>query len=493
MALTPSTDRRAGDGAAPRSPWIALSVTTVVFFLVVIDISAVNVAFPSISEDLDAPESTLSWIISGYNVTVAALLLVVGRTADSWGRKKLFMPGIAIFAVGSVLCGLAPSVGWLIGARVVQAVGGAIISPTSLAVVLPEFPPEKRSAAIGVLGATGGLGAVAGPAIGSVIIDLWSWRGIFWINVPACLLVLAVSPRILRESKNPNATGRIDLLGVVIGTAAIALVMIAIVESESLGLSDPRVFAMFIGGLALIPPLLRRSARHPEPLIELPLFRIRSFASANAAVAFFSLAFTSGFLTGSLLLQRLWGQSITTTGQALVIPPLLSAAVSPLSGRLADRIGHRWILAVGSLSSAAGYIGYLLVLDETPQVFTHYVPLSLLIGVGTGATIATWSSAGLSDISPEQFGTANATMRTTQQVFYALGVAVVVTLLATGGGSLDIAGYRWAWTWVAASYVAAALLVATTFPPGSSRDRSDAARDRTDERVQRRPFRSSNG
>ncbi|MGI9616142.1 MAG: MFS transporter, partial [Acidimicrobiales bacterium] len=232
MAATPSSERSRGhreeprpgagtagtDGrsSAARSPWIALSVTTLVFFLVVIDISAVNVAFPSISEDLDAPESTLSWIISGYNVTVAALLLTVGRLADSWGRKKLFLPGIVVFAIGSVLCGLAPSVGWLIGARVVQAIGGAIVSPTSLAVVLPEFPPEKRSAAIGVLGATGGLGAVAGPAIGSIIIDLWSWRGIFWINVPVCLLVLVVSPKILRESKNPNATGRIDVLGVVI-------------------------------------------------------------------------------------------------------------------------------------------------------------------------------------------------------------------------------------------------------------------------------------
>ncbi|MGI9615098.1 MAG: MFS transporter, partial [Acidimicrobiales bacterium] len=300
------------------------------------------------------------------------------------------------------------------------------------------------------------------------------WRGIFWINVPVCLLVLVVSPKILRESKNPNATGRIDVLGVVIGTAAIALVMIAIVESESLGITDPRVVAMFIGGLALIPPLLRRSARHPEPLIELPLFRIRSFASANAAVAFYSLAFTSGFLTGSLLLQRLWDQSITTTGQALVLPPLVSAVVSPLSGRLADRVGHRWILTIGCLFSAAGYVGYLLVLDETPHVFDHYVPLGLLIGIGTGATIATWSSAGLSDIAPDQFGTANATMRTTQQVFYALGVAVVVTLLATGGGSLEISGYRWAWAWVAATYLAAAAVAAVTFPAGSSRDRAGA-------------------
>ncbi|MDH3683318.1 MAG: MFS transporter, partial [Acidimicrobiia bacterium] len=284
----------ASPATVERSAWLALGVTTLVFFLVVVDISAVNVAFPSISADLGAAESTLSWIISGYNITVAALLLVVGRVADSWGRKRLFMPGLGVFLLGSVLCGLAPSVEWLIAARIVQAIGGAVISPTALAVVLPEFPPEKRSTAIGLLGATGGLGAVFGPAIGSVLIDVWSWRGIFWINVPVCLLVLAVSPRLLRESKNPNATGRIDLFGVLIGTAAIALIMIAIVQSESWGLGDPRVVALFVVGLLLIPVLLRRSAGHPEPLIELPLFRHRSFSSSNGAVAFYSLAFTSG-------------------------------------------------------------------------------------------------------------------------------------------------------------------------------------------------------
>lgn len=471
----PETIRPAEPGlettSVPRSAWLALGVTTLVFFLIVIDVSAVNVAFPSIAADLDAAESDLSWIISGYNVTLAALLLVAGRVADSWGRKRLFMPGLAVFGFGSVLCGLAPSVGILIAARIVQAVGGAIISPTALAVVLPEFPPQRRSTAIGFLGATGGLGAVLGPALGSIIIDLWSWRGIFLINVPICLFVLAVSPRLLKESKNPSATGRIDYLGIPIGTAAIGFIMVAIVQSESWGITDGRVVALFVTGVLLIPVLLRRSATQPEPLIELPLFRYRSFTSANAAVALFSLAFTSGFLTSSLLLQRLWGQSITTTGRALVLSPLLSAVASPLSGRLADRIGHRWILAFGSIASALGYVGFLVLLDESPHVFDRYVPLSLLVGLGTGVTIATWSSAGLSDISPEQFGTANATLRTVQQVCYALGIAVVVTLLTAGGGSDDLAGYRWAWRWVAGAYVAAAVVIAVTFPRGSSQDR----------------------
>jgi EmrB/QacA subfamily drug resistance transporter len=455
----------------PRSAWLALFVTTLVFFLVVVDISAVNVAFPSIANDFQVSTAQLSWIISGYNITVGALLLVAGRLADSLGRKRLFIPAVAVFLFGSVLCGLAPSRELLITARVIQAIGGAVLSPTAVAVVLPDFPPSKRSTAIGILGATGGLGAVFGPALGSLAIDLWSWRGVFLINVPVCLLVLAVSPRLLKESKNPNASGRIDLLGVVIGTAAIALVMMAIVQSESWGVTDARVAALFVVGLALFPVLIYRSARHPEPLLELSLFSHRSFAASNIGVALYSLGFTSGYLANSLLLQQAWNLSITATGKALLLSPLLSAVVAPLSGRLADRVGHRWILAAGSLLSGAGYLLFATLLTNTPHVYDRYVPITALIGLGTGSTIATWSSAGLSDIGPDQFGTANATIRTTQQVFYAFGVSVVVILLAAGGRDGGLQGYRWAWWWAAGSYGAAALAIALLFPAGSSRDR----------------------
>lgn len=457
----------------PRSAWLALGVTTLVFFLVVIDVSAVNVAFPSIARDLDTSTATLSWILSGYNITLAALVLLSGRLADSLGRKRVFLPGVTVFAVGSVLCGLAPNVGLLIAARIIQGIGGAILAPTATAVVLPDFPPTKRSTAIGVLGATGGLGAVAGPALGSFLIDIWSWRGIFLINVPICVIVLVAGVKLLRESKNPQARGQIDLLGVAIGTFAITAIMLAIVQSESWGIGDSRVLALFVLGLVLIPVLIRRSANHDEPLIELPLFRYRSFTVANAGVAFYSLAFTSGFLTNTLLLQDLWDQSIIVTGQALLLSPLVSAVTSPLIGRLADRVGHRWILTMGCLSNAGGYLLYLLFLDESPHVFDRYVPISVLIGFGIGATIATWSSAGLADIGPAVFGTANATMRTTQQVFYALGISVVVAILAAASAD-TIDGYRNAWMWVVGCYLAAAAVVALWFPAGSSEDRARA-------------------
>ncbi|MFT4659349.1 MAG: EmrB/QacA subfamily drug resistance transporter [Ilumatobacter sp.] len=460
-------ERELGD----RNAWLALAVTTLVFFLSVIDISAVNVAFPSMRDDFGVSESTLGWVISGYNVTVAALLLVAGRYADSFGRKRLFIPGVATFMIGSMLSALAPSVGFLIAARVVQGGGSAIIAATAIAVVIPDFPPNKRSTVIGITGATGALGAVVGPALGAFLTDVWSWRGIFWINVPLSIVVLALAPRLLRESKNPNATGKIDLVGVPIGAAGVGLVMFAIVRSEEWGVLDLRSLSIGAVGLVLVWMLVRRSRDHSEPLLELDLFALRSFASTNAGLALYSMAFTSGFLINSLLLQELWDQPLSVVGAALVPAPLLATLVSPVAGRYADRIGHRWILASGSALCGLPYLAYILLLDDEPAVWTVFVPLGLVVGVGVGLSIATWASAGLSDVNPAQFGTANATIRTTQQIGYALGISMIVTILADVSLDPQISDFRWAWAFVGIAYLAAAAMIALTFPKGNSESR----------------------
>jgi EmrB/QacA subfamily drug resistance transporter len=464
----------APDTTITRQAWLALSVTTLVTFLVVIDLSAVNVAFPSIREDFDVSRSQLSWVVSGYSVTVGALLLFAGRLGDSLGRRRVFLPGVVIFLVGSLLSGLAPNATLLIAARVFQATGGAVTMATSFAVMLPDFPPARRSTAIGIAGAAGSFGAVVGPAFGAFVIDAFNWRAIFLVNVPLCILVLVLGPRFLRESSDPDATGRIDLLGVVIGTAAVTFVMLAIVQSESLGVDDPRVVALFLTGLVLFPLLIRRSRTHPEPLLDLSLFRYRSYRSTNLGVLFYGLGFTSGGLAGSLALQDLWDQSIRMTGLALMPGPLIAVFVSPITGSVADRIGHRWVLGVGCAMCGSGYLGYLLFLDETPHIWDHFVPLGLLVGLGIGLTVATWSSAGLSDIPPAKFGVAGATFNTIRQASYALGISVVITLISLGADELDLSGYRWAWGWVAACYFVSAILVMVTFPAGSSHDRSMA-------------------
>lgn len=472
MATSGSAARTQTDEAIPREAWLALSISTLVVFLVVIDISAVNVAFPSIREDFNVSAGQLSWVIGAYNIVVGALLMVSGRLADSLGRRRVYLPGVALFGIGSMLCALSPGAGWLIGARVIQAIGGSVTLAAGFAVMLPEFPPTRRSTAIGIAGATGALGAVVGPVLGSVLIDLFSWRAIFWVNVPLCLLVLVLGPRLLSESKDPNATGRIDLLGVLLGTAAVAMIMFAIVQSETWGIGDWRVIAFFVVGLALIPLLISRSRTHPEPLIDLALFSYRSFTSANIGVSFYGLAFTSGFLANSLLLQDVWDLPIRQVGLALAPGPLLAAMISPITGRWADKIGHRWILGAGCASCGLGYVLYVLLLGETVQVWTRFVPLSLFVGLGVGLTVATWSSAGISDIPMAKFGVAGATYNTLRQAAYGLGVSVVITLIAAGTNRGGFEGIRWAYIWVAGAYFAAGLAVILTFPAGSSRDRA---------------------
>lgn len=473
--MPPTTDGSVVDGIAdpneiPRDAWLALLVATIVVFFVVVDISAVNVAFPSIRSDFDVSESQLGWVISAYNVTVGALLMVSGRIADSIGRRKVYLPGVAIFGIGSVLCALAPSAGFLIGARVVQAVGGAITTAAGLAVMLPEFPPAQRSTAIGIAGATGGLGAVVGPAIGSILIDFFSWRGIFWMNVPLCIIVLIIGPKFLNESRDPNATGRIDPIGVPVGTAAVALVMFAIVQSESWGIVDLRVIGLFVLGLALVPILIRRCRTHPEPLIDLDLFSYRSFAATNLGVVFYGLAFTAGLLVNSLMLQDVWDQPIRTVGLALGPPPLLAAVVSPFVGRYADRYGHRWVLGIGCAAVAVGYVLYVLLLGDEPQLWL-FIGISMLIGLGVGMTVATWSSAGLSDVPMERFGIAGSTYNTLRQAAYGLGVSTVITLIATASDDVSMRGIKWAWLFVAAGMAAAAIVAVVMFPRGSSSER----------------------
>jgi len=460
------------DTHIPRRAWLALGVSTLVTFFVVIDISAVNVAFPSIENDLDTDRSTLSWIISGYNITVGALLLAAGRLADSIGRRKVFIPGVAIFMVGSALCGLAPSVGFLIGARVVQGLGGAVVAASSFAVMLPEFPPARRSTAIGFAGATGSLGALVGPSLGSIMIDAFNWRAIFWINVPLSLLVIALAPRLLSESRDPNATGRIDMIGVVIGTAAVAMVMFGIIQSEQWSPTDMRVVGLVVVGLALFPILIKRSRQHPEPLLDLELFAHRSFSAASAGAALYGFAFISGSLVNSIMLQDLWQQELRTVGLVFIPASLLGAIVSPLVGSVADRVGHRWVLGFGCLLLAFSYALLIVVIDHEPAVWAVYMPITLLTGVGIGVTVATWSSAAMSDIPPPKFGVAGATANTIRQASTAVGISVAITLLASGADEFDLGAYQRAWMWIAGCYMLAAVVIMTKFPAGNSSDRA---------------------
>lgn len=452
----------------PREAWLTLGVATLAAFLAVLDVSVVNVAFPSIAEDLDAGRGELSWVVSGYNITIASLLLLAGRLADRNGRRRVFMIGLGVFLVGSALSGLAPNPEMLIAARVVQATGGALLTPASLAMALPAFPLARRSIAIGIWGAMGALGAAFGPSVGALLIDLVNWRMIFLINVPLGLIVLMLTPRYAPESRDESATGGFDLVGVPLGVAGVFLMMLGIVQSEDHGWSDPTVLGLIIGGLALVPVVVARSARHPAPLLDLSLFRIRTFSVAIGAVWVYSLGFTAGFLVNSILLQQFWGMSVLQAGFGLTPGPLTATITSVVTGNLADRIGHRWLVGIGSLVAAASYVILLVAAGDEQQYLRLFLPHSLVLGVGVGATIAGFQSAALGEVAPRQFASANATTRTVQQVGYGIGISVVVALL---GSTLDIEAFRSAYTWIVACFAVSGVVMMLLYPAGSAAER----------------------
>ncbi|MDE0116931.1 MAG: DHA2 family efflux MFS transporter permease subunit [bacterium] len=455
-----------------RRSWLALGAATAAAFMVVVDVSIVNVAFPSIQRSLDASNAALSWIVSGYSITVGSFLLLSGRLADRQGRRRMFNLGLAIFAVGSFFCGIAPQVEVLIAARVVQAMGGSLIMPSSLAMVLPEFPVSRRSAAIGMWGAMGALGAAFGPSIGALLIEGLGWRWIFYVNLPIAALVFAASLRLVRESRDESTEGRLDVVGVPVGTLALALIMVAIVQGEGWGYGDSRIIVFAALGVVLLPFVIWRSRSHPNPLLDLSLFSHRSFSAATASFGLYALGFVPGFLMSSLLLQNLWGLSVLETGLGLTPGPIMASLLSVPIGRMADRWGHRWLLTLGVVLCALSYLWLLLLAGESSAYFTVFLPANLVLGIGVGLSIATFVSAAMSDVPPSQFAIANATTRTVQQVCFALGIAVVVALFSSAPSGDPLGGFQRAWIWVIAAFGASAALIMAAFPSGAASRRA---------------------
>ncbi len=455
-----------------RRSWLALGAATAAAFMVVVDVSIVNVAFPSIQKSLGASNAALSWIVSGYSITVGSFLLLSGRLADRQGRRRMFNLGLAIFAVGSLFSGVAPQVEVLIAARVVQAMGGSLIMPSSLAMVLPEFPVSRRSAAIGMWGAMGAMGAAFGPSIGALLIEGLGWRWIFYVNLPIAALVFMASLRLVRESRDETTEGRLDVVGVPVGTLALALVMVAIVQGEGWGYGDFRIIVFAAVGVVLLPFVVWRSRSHPNPLLDLGLFSYRSFSSATASFGLYALGFVPGFLMSSLLLQDLWGLSVLEAGLGLTPGPIMASALSVPIGRMADRWGHRWLLTSGVVLCALSYLWLLLMAGETSAYFAVFLPASIVLGIGVGLSIATFVSAAMCDIPPSRFAIANATTRTVQQVCFALGIAVVVALYSSAPAGDLLVGFQRAWIWVIAAFGASAAIIMAAFPSGAASRRA---------------------
>jgi EmrB/QacA subfamily drug resistance transporter len=453
--------------------WKVLIVTAVAVFMSFLDVTIVNVAFPDLERDFpEASRADLSWVLNGYNIVFAALLVPAGLVADRVGRRRMFFIGVWTFVGASVLSGIASSPEMLVAARLLQAAGGAILVPTSLALLLPEFPLESRATAVAIWGATGAVAAALGPSLGGVLVDELGWRWVFFVNVPIGLAALVPARGLLRETR--LGSGPLpDALGTGLLIVAVGALALGIVKGSEWGWDSARVLGSLGVAAALLPALLLRSARHRAPVIDLTLFRTRSFAVANAGMFVFSSAFYALLLAGVLFLTQVWDYSILEAGFAITPGPLMAAVAAPPGGRLSDRYGQRVVAVPGALLFAAGAGLLALNMDSTPDYVAEYLPAQILTGAGVGLSFASWSSAAVAQLPPERFATGSAVLACLRQIGAVVGIAVLVAVLEAAPAGDPLSGFTDAWTLMALAGVTTAALalalgrVRATAPAGA--------------------------
>jgi EmrB/QacA subfamily drug resistance transporter len=439
--------------------WKVLLVTSVAVFMGFLDVTIVNIAFPDIEASFRGTSlAGLSWILNAYNIVFAALLVPAGRLSDRVGRRRMFFIGVSTFLAASTVCGLAPSVEVLVAARVAQAAGAAILVPTSLALLLPEFPLEQRATATALWGATGGIAAATGPALGGVLVDATSWRWVFFVNLVIGLPALVPARRLLRETRDEHPGPLPDALGIALLVAGVALLSLGIVEGKDWGWDSARVLGSLITSAVLLAAFLARSARHPAPVIELGLLRVRSFAVANAGVFLFALGFYALLLANILFLTSVWGWSVLRAGVAVTPGPIMAAISATIGGRLADRFGQRVVAFPGGLLFAAGCLVFATGTAGSPHYASEFLPATILTGMGVGLSFAAWGSAAVAELPPSRFATGSAISATSRQVGAVLGIALLVAVIGTPRPEDAVATFHTAWELMAIPAAASGLI-----------------------------------
>jgi EmrB/QacA subfamily drug resistance transporter len=433
--------RMRGRRKAVGRQWTVLAVVSAAVFMSSLDLFIVNIALPAIRHGFHGSSvSSLSWVLNAYAIVFAALLVPAGALADRFGRRRAFIAGLAVFALGSLLCGAAPSAAALIVARVVQAIGAAFLIPTSLALLLPEFDPRQRPTAIGVWAAVGGVAAAAGPPLGGLLVAA-DWRLVFLVNLPVALATALFAIRILRESRDADV--RIpDLWGAGVLTLAIGALALGLVQAPEWGWSDARTLGCLAGAVLAGAVFLRRCAREPAPVVDLSLLAVRSFALANAAMLLFGAAFAAMLLSNVLFLTGVWHESALTAGFSLAPGPLTAAAFAVPTGRLAARLGQRRVAGAGCMLFALGGLWWLWRVGATPHYATELLPGMLLSGAGVGLTLASLSSAAVASLPPARFATGSAVLNMCRQLGAVLGVAVLVAINDSAHGANLLANFQ---------------------------------------------------
>ncbi len=439
---------------------MALAVLCAVQFMLVLDISVVNVALASIQDDLGMAPADLQWIVSAYTLAFGGLLILGGRAGDLYGRRRFFLLGLALFTAASALCGLAPSPALLIGARALQGLGGALAAPAALSLLTTTYAEgAARNRALGMWGAVAAGGGAAGVLLGGVLTDLAGWRWVFLVNVPVGLLALVVARRVLPESRRGDA-GRLDVAGAVTVTGGLVGLVYGLSQIEVLGPGSPRVLVALAAGVALLAAFVAIERRSPAPLVPFSIFRSRTLTGADLVAALTAAIVVGQSYFSALYLQQVLRFSAIATGLAFLPLTLLIIVVANVVPRILPRVGVRAVLVAGPLAFAAGMLLYAGVsVDGT--YLADVLPGSMLVGLGLGLSFTGATIAATSGVPPERQGLASGLLTTAQQVGGALGLAVLVSVASVRtGGAADPSSASALTAGFSAAFFGAAVLAA---------------------------------
>jgi EmrB/QacA subfamily drug resistance transporter len=409
--------------------WWTLGAVAFALFMIMLDNTVVNVALPSIQRDLGIGLSELEWTVNAYALTFAVLMLSGGKLADFFGRKRIFLLGLAVFTLSSLVCGLATSGEALIGARTAQGVGAALMLPATLSIISATFPPRQRGMAIGIWAGVSAMALAIGPLIGGLITEHIDWSWIFFVNVPIGVVGLIVGWFVIGESRDTSHGQRLDIPGLLASGVGLFALTFALIEANSYGWTDPVIIGLFVLSAVALAGFVLLELHQRSPMLDLSLFRSSTFAGANVVALLVTLAMFGVFFFMSIYMQNILGYSATKTGAAFLPMTILIILIAPIAGKSSDRIGSRSLMTVGMLCLAASLaIFSRLGLDST---FWDILPGLIVGGFGMGLVMTPMTAAALGSVPVAKSGVGSGVLNTFRQVGGALGIAVMGAIVAS--------------------------------------------------------------
>jgi EmrB/QacA subfamily drug resistance transporter len=401
--------------------WWTLGAMCLSMFMIMLDSTVVNVALPSIQKDLKTSVDQLEWVVNGYTLSFAALLVTGGRLGDIFGRRRIFMIGVAVFAISSATAGLAQDATMLIVSRIAEGVGGALMMPATLSIITDAFPAEERGKAIGTWAGISGLALSIGPLAGGFLTEDVSWRAIFYINLPIAILALLASLFAVRESRDEKAERTVDYVGVVLLTVALTAFVLALIEGNDWGWGSGRIIGLEIVGVVATAAFLFAESRASAPVVDFGFFRSRNFIGANTVAMIISFAMMGSFFFLAIYLQDLLGYSPLETGVRFLPTTVIIVVAAPLAGRVADKIGSRWPMVLGLAITAVAL--YLFAQMDATTTYNDLLPAWILLGLGIGMTMSPMSTAAMNAVDVDKAGVASGTLQMFRMMGGTIGVA----------------------------------------------------------------------